>query len=271
MNLHWPGSLKGVPRRNLSERFSVSGMFGRLAQVVVRRPWLVIGAWLILVAVLTLTVTPLTKLASDRNQELLPNNSAVMTATRQMTEAFAEPGIQNIALVVLTNEHGLNSRDEDVYRTLVDKLHDDQRDVVMVQDFISQPPLRDVMESKDDKAWFIPVGIVGELGSPESTEAYQRVVAIVNQTVAGSTLTAHMTGLTAIVAEREEIGLSDLRVIETATLVMVLVILIVVYRNIVTILLPLITITISSGGRDAGGGRPCASSVCPSPSRRSCS
>jgi RND superfamily putative drug exporter len=185
------------------------------------------------------------QLASDRDQELLPGNSAVMAATRQMTEAFHEPGIQNIALVVLTNDHGLTSADEDVYRTLVDKLDRNLRDVVMVQNFISQPPLRDVMESKDHQAWFIPVGIAGELGSPTSNEAYQRVVATVNQTVAGSALTVHMTGLTATVAEREEIGLRDLRVIETATIVMVLLILIVVYRNVFTILLPLATIGVS--------------------------
>jgi RND superfamily putative drug exporter len=230
---------------DLAKRSPFIGVFGRLAQVVLRWPWLVIAAWLILVAVLSMAVTPLMKLASDRDQELLPGNSAVMAATRQMTEAFHEPGIQNIALVVLTNDHGLTSADEDVYRRLVDKLDRNIRDVVMVQNFVSQPPLRDVMESKDHQAWFIPVGIAGELGSPTSNDAYQRVVATVNQTVAGSALTVHMTGLTATVAEREEIGLRDLRVIETATLVMVLVILIVVYRNVFTILLPLVTIGIS--------------------------
>jgi putative drug exporter of the RND superfamily len=245
VSLNWPRRLTGVTRRNLVERLSVSGVFERLARVVVRRPWLVIGTWLVLVAVLSVAVPPLMRLASDRNQELLPNNSAVMTATRQMTEAFDEPGIQNIALVVLTNEQGLTIADEDVYRTLVDKLHRDQRDVVMVQDFVSQPPLRDVMASKDQKAWFIPVGIAGELGSPDSNAAYQRVVATVNQTVAGSSLTVHMSGLTATVAEREELGLRDLRVIESATLVMVLLILFVVYRNFVTILLPLATIGVS--------------------------
>jgi RND superfamily putative drug exporter len=245
VNLTWPRRPTGVPRDDLAERPPVDGVFGRLAHVVLRRPWLVICAWLILVAVLSVTVTPLMRLASDRDQELLPGNSAVMAATRQMTAAFHEPGIQNIALVVLTNDHGLTSADEDVYRTLVDKLDRNLRDVVMVQDFISQPPLRDVMESKDHQAWFIPVGIAGELGSPTSNEAYQRVVATVNQTVAGSALTVHMTGLTATVAEREEIGLRDLRVIETATLVMVLLILIVVYRNVFTILLPLATIGVS--------------------------
>jgi RND superfamily putative drug exporter len=41
--------------------------------------------------------------------------------------------------VVLTDEHGLTRADEDVYRTLVDRLRQDIRDVVMVQDFITTP------------------------------------------------------------------------------------------------------------------------------------
>lgn len=241
MSLIWPRR----PRRDPVERSAVGGIFERLAHLVVRRPWWVICAWLILVAVLSVAVPPLMKLASDRNQELLPANSAVMAATRNMTEAFNEPGIQNIALVVLTNENGLTGADEDVYRNLVDRLHHESSDVVMVQDFVSQPPLRDVMESKDHKAWFIPVGITGELGSPESGAAYQRVVTTVTDTVAGSGLDMHMTGLTATVSEREEIGLRDLRVIETATVAMVLVILLVVYRNIVTMLVPLVTISVT--------------------------
>ncbi|MCT7370892.1 hypothetical protein A7R75_18000 [Mycolicibacterium llatzerense] len=229
-----------------------AGAFELLARLVLRRPWAVIGAWLLLVVALSVSVPPLMKLASDRNQELLPANSAVMAATRDMTAAFHEPGIQNIALVVLIDERGLTKADEDVYRTLVDSLHRDTHDVVMVQDFISQPPMREVLASKDNKAWFIPVGIRGELGSPESSEAYKRVVGIVDHTVAGSTLTVHMTGLTATVAEREQIGLRDLRVIETATIAMVLLILFVVYRNIVTILVPLATITVSQAAATQG-------------------
>jgi len=233
-----------------------AGAFELLARLVLRRPWAVIGAWLLLVVALSAAVPPLMKLASDRNQELLPSNSAVMAATRDMTSAFHEPGIQNIALVVLTDENGLTKADEDVYRTLVDSLHRDTADVVMVQDFISQPPMREVLASKDNKAWFIPVGIRGELGSPESSEAYKRVVGIVdhtlNQGTAGSSLNYHMTGLTATVAEREQLGLRDLRVIETATVAMVLLILFVVYRNIVTILVPLATITVSQAAATQG-------------------
>jgi putative drug exporter of the RND superfamily len=241
--------LTKVLRRNLVEGLSLSGMFQRLARLVLRWPWLVIGFWVVLAAALSLTLPPLTQVARDRNQELLPKDAAVSVATRQMTKAFQEPGIQNVALVVLTDEHGMNNADEQVYRTLVDELHRDTRDVVMVQDFITKPPLREVVTSKDNKAWFIPVGIAGELGSPISNAAYERVANTVKQALKQgpqrSTLTIHMTGLAATVDELGKLGQRDLRLTEGATLLMVLLILLVVYRNPVTILLPLVIIGVS--------------------------
>lgn len=223
----------------------VGGIFQRLARIVVRRPVLVIVFWVMLAAALSVTFPPLPKVARERTQEVLPSNAPVLVATRQMTQAFREPGIQNVAMVVLTDQHGLTNADENVYRTLVNRLRSDTRDVAMVQDFISKPPLREVMTSKDNQAWFIPVGISGELGSPQSNKAYERVVGTVNQTVAGSKLTANMTGLAATMAELSDIGEHDVRLVETATLVMVLLILLVVYRNPVTIMLPLATIGVS--------------------------
>ena len=56
--------------------------------------------------------------------------------------------------------------DEKVYRTLVDRLRQDNADVVMLQDFVTTPALREVLASKDDKAWILPVGLAGELGTP---------------------------------------------------------------------------------------------------------
>lgn len=222
-----------------------AGFFQRLARIVVRRPLLVIGCWVVLATGLSVLVPPLTQVVRERTMELLPSNAPVMVATRQMTEAFHEPPSQNVALVVLTNEQGLTPADEDVYRAPVGKLRGDTANVTMVQDFITTPQLRDVMASKDNKAWFIPVGISGELGSPKFSDAYAHVAQTVRQTVAGSSLTVNMTGPAATVAELANIGERDLRVIEAATVAMVLLILLVVYRRPVTMLLPLLTIGVS--------------------------
>ncbi|MCV7195370.1 hypothetical protein BST12_06850 [Mycobacterium angelicum] len=226
-----------------------TGFFHRWARVVVRRPWLVVGFWVVLAVALSVTLPQLTQVVRERTEEILPSNAPVMVATRQMTEAFHEPESQNVALVVLTDEHGLTRADEDVYRTLVDRLRRDTNDVASVHDFITTPALRDVMTSADHKAWFIPVGVSGELGSPKSKEAYSHISGLVQQTVqqavAGSTLTANTTGIAATVAELADIGQRDMRVIELATIAMVLLILLVVYRNPLTMLLPLLTIGVS--------------------------
>jgi len=201
--------------------------------------------WVALAAVLSVTLSPLTQVIRERTEEILPRDAPVMVASRQMTAAFREPDSQNMALVVLTDEQGLKPADEGVYRRLVDRLRSDSRDVASVHDFIATPALRDVMTSKDRKAWFIPVGVAGQLGSPRSNEAYSRIAETARETVGGSTLTANMTGIAATVSELADIGERDMRVIEITTIAMVLLILFVVYRNVATMLLPLLTIGVS--------------------------
>ena len=98
------------------------------------------------------------------------------------------------------------------------------------------------VSSEDGKAWFLPVALSGEVGSPEASAAYTRVADIVKHTVAGSTLTAHLTGTAATIADFIDVSVRDQVQIELAIIVLLLVILLIIYRNPVTMLLPLITI-----------------------------
>jgi RND superfamily putative drug exporter len=222
-----------------------AGVFQRLGDFVVRRPVIVIGFWVLLAAIVSLTFPPLTQMVRERPVDILPANAPVTVTTQQMTGAFHESGSQNVLLVVLTDERGLGPADEDVYRTLVDKLRQDTRNVVMLQDFLSTPPLREVMTSKDHKAWYLPIGLAGALGSPQAYDSYTQVADVVKQTAAGSSLTAYLTGPSGTIADLTVVGERDVHLIEIATAIMVLAILLIVYRNPVTMLLPLITIGIS--------------------------
>ena len=103
---------------------------------------------------------------------ILPSDAPSNVTARKMTEAFHESGSEDLLLVVLTDDNGLSPADEATYRTLVDTLRKDTGNVVMLQDFISTPPLKSIVTSKDDKAWVLPVGVAGELGTPRSYEAF---------------------------------------------------------------------------------------------------
>jgi RND superfamily putative drug exporter len=218
------------------------GVFPRLGRFIVRWPWVVIGCWVALAGVLSLTMPSLEEVSQKHPVDILPSYAPSMVTNQHMTAAFQEAGLESIMVVVLIDAKGLSPADEGVYRTLVDTLRQDTRDVVMLQDFLASPPLRDVMTSKDHTAWILPLGLPGDLGSPQSKQSFARVANIVKHTVAGSALTCDLTGPAATVADLNLTGQRDRIRIELAITVFLFVILLIIYRNPVTMVLPLITI-----------------------------
>ncbi len=217
----------------------------RLADFVVRWPWVVIGVWVAIAVALPLSFPSLNEMSEKHPLAILPSDAPSNVTAHKMTEAFHESGSEDLLLVVLTDDNGLSRADEATYRALVDTLRKDTGNVVMLQDFISTPPLKSIVTSKDDKAWVLPVGVAGELGTPRSYEAFQQITDVVRHTVAGSSLRANVTGPAATVADLTVAGQHDRMPIELAIGVLVLLVLLIVYRSAITMLLPLITIGLS--------------------------
>ena len=222
-----------------------TGVFGWLGRQVARWPWLVIGFWVALAAVLSLTVPSLEDVSQRHPVDLLPASAPVLAATERMTKAFHEPASESMAVIVLTDTKGLSPADESTYKKLVDTLRRDSHEVLSLQDFISAPPLRDLLTSKDHQAWILPIGLTGDLGSPESKHAFARVSELVRHEVAGSTLTANLTGPAATVADLNLTGQQDRSRIELAIVVLLFLILLIIYRNPITMALPLVMIGLS--------------------------
>jgi putative drug exporter of the RND superfamily len=219
----------------------------RLADLVVRWPWAVIGIWIAMALALPLAFPSLGEMAQKHPLAILPSGAPSSVTAAKMVEAFHEPGNDDLLLVVLINEKGLGPSDEATYRKLVDALHDDPADVVMVQDFVNTPQLRQFLTSEDKTTWVLPVGLAGELGTPRSFASYNRVADIVERIVSqndgtGAKLTVHLTGPAATVADLTVAGQQDRLPIELAIALLVLAVLLLVYRSAVTMLLPLVTI-----------------------------
>ena len=203
---------------------------------------MVVGCWAALALAVHLAVPSLTEMSERNPVAILPADAPSTATARAITQTFREAGSENVLVVLLTNDNGLGPADAKVYGTLVDRLRQDNADVVMLQDFLSTPELRQVLVSKDSKAWILPVGLAGELGTPESYGAYTRVSDIVDHAVAGTTLKANLTGPAATVADLTVAGAKDRLPIELAIAVLLLLILAIIYRNPTTMMLPLITI-----------------------------
>ena len=98
--------MKGSPwltirRLRTSTRIDAFSVLGRF---VVRAPWLMIAAWIVVVGVLAVAFPPLTKVVESQTVQPLPPKD--MAAAEQMAKDFGESA-QNILIVVLTDKRGL--------------------------------------------------------------------------------------------------------------------------------------------------------------------
>ena len=245
--MRWPRNRPSSPPSDTTSTATRPvGVFQSLGDLVVRWPWLVIGFWVALAVVLPPLFPKLADVTQKQPISPLPANAPAMVSNREMAKAFPKSGTEdNVLLVLMTNDKGLGPADEQVYRKLVDSLHRDSQDVVMVQDFVTTPQLRETLSSKDGKAWILPVGLAGNVASPVANAAYTRVADMVKHTVAGTAVTANLTGTAATVADVIGVSVRDQVRIEAAIVTLLLVILLIIYRNPVTMLLPLITIGVS--------------------------
>lgn len=216
-----------------------------LGRVIVRHPLLVIAAWLVLAGALITLIAPLAEVSARNPPDFLPKDAPVLVAGKKMQDAFHEADAGNFAAVILSNENGLTPADEGVYRRLVDKLKADTKNVTSLQDFVHTPELREVMTSKDQKAWNLPVSMAGTMGTPDGQESYRNVLRTVKEETADSPLQVSVVGGAATFEDMNVIGARDQHMIEAATVLMVFSILVLVYRSLVAMLMPLVTIGIS--------------------------
>jgi RND superfamily putative drug exporter len=214
-------------------------VFSVLGRVVVRAPWAIIAAWIAVVAVLAIAFPPLGKVVENQTVQPLPPQA--MAAAEQMAKDFGESA-QNVLVVVMTDDKGLQPADYNAYGKLAAALRAETNDVIGVQDVLSTPALRPLMVSADNKAFYLAVNLKASAGSPASSQAYQRITDIAKRTTAGSSLAANVTGQGAMVGDLAIVGADDMDRIEIATALLVLIILLVIYRRPVTVLVPLITI-----------------------------
>lgn len=208
---------------------------------------MILGSWLVLLAALFILIDPLFTVAQKKPPDLLPKDSPILASTELMKSAFKQADGGNVAVVVLSSDHKLGKPEEDVYRRVVSRLKEDTENVKSTQDFVTIPELRQAMTSKDEQAWTLPVSIAGNMGTAKGQAAYGKALKAVNEAAEGSNLKVNVVGASATFADLNEIGVKDQAIIEISTVVTIFSILIIVYRNLVAMLMPLITIGVSMG------------------------
>lgn len=222
-----------------------SAVLAGVARFALTHKAVVIGAWLGLAIVLALAFPQLETVVRQQSVDPVPRDVASFQSLDRMGRAFGEVGSTTTVVVAMENSGGLTSQVRQRYSAMVDRLRADSGHVELVRDLLADPATARQATSDDGKAWYLPVGIAGTLGSPRAAESVQSVRDIAAEAFRGTGTVAEVTGPPATMSDQIVAADRDLLLISLATAGLIAAILLLVYRSVFTALLPLLVIGLS--------------------------
>lgn len=216
-----------------------------LAAFTVRHKALVIGGWRGAAVLLAMLFPQLETVVREQSVNLLPRDVPSFQTVDRMSDAFGEKGSKTMVFVAMEDPAGLTPPARQRYEQLVSRLRADTGHVLLVQNLLADPVTATQAVSRDGKAWYLPVGVAGTLGDPTAAESVQAVRHIVANVFTGSSVTASVTGPPTTFSDMIDSAEHDLLLISIATVGLIALILLIVYRSVFTALLPLLVIGVS--------------------------
>ena len=204
----------------------------------------IIVGWVLLIAVLNIAVPQLEEVGKLRSVSMTPDQAPSMIAMKRIGENFQEYTSNSAAMVVLEGDKPLGQEARDFYNQLVAKLKADTEHVEHVQDFWSDPLTASGSQSNDGLSAYVQVYLRGNQGEALANESVDDVNQIVNSVPAPPGVKAYVTGSAALAADQLTAGDASMRMIEAVTFTVIIVMLLLVYRSIVTVLLTLVMVVL---------------------------
>jgi len=199
----------------------------------------IILLWVVLTALVN-TVSPQLDVVGGRhNPGTTPNAAPSMKALTRLGHNFEEFDSNSTIMIVLEGEQPLGAEAHRYYDELIVGLTQDVRHVQHVQDFWGDPLTAAGAQSSDGKSAYVMVNIAGELGDTASGESVEAVRAVVDRMSAPAGVRTYVTGPEAVSNDVDVIGNAGMAKTTTITLLVITVMLLLVYRSIVTSLIQL--------------------------------
>ena len=150
-------------------------------------------------------------------------------------------------MIVLEGQEPLGDEAHAWYDRMVDRLEADTAHVQSVQDFWSDPLTASGSQSNDGLAAYVQVKLAGNQGEALANESVKSVQSIVRSLPPPPGIEAYVTGPAALAADQNIAGDRSMRLIELTTFTVIIVMLLLVYRSIITVLLTLVMVVLSLG------------------------
>jgi putative drug exporter of the RND superfamily len=197
----------------------------------------IILGWLALAVLVTIAVPSLEQVTKDRAVSLSAKDASSVKAMTRMGEVFKESDSDSLAMIVLEGERPLGDEAHNYYDDLIRQLRADVTHVQHVRDFWGDPLTAAGAQSADGKAAYVQLNLAGNQGEALGNESVESVRKIVERTPPPNGVKTYVTGPAPLVTDVNNSGDRAIIKIVVATVTVIFIMLLLVYRSIITVVL----------------------------------
>ena len=199
----------------------------------------IVLGWVALTMLVNVAVPPLEEVGERHSAPMAPLDAPSMKAMERMGHNFREFSSNSTVMVVLEGQQPLGDAAHRYYDEIVRKLTQDTQHVEHIQDFWGDRFTAAGSQSADAKASYVMLNIAGNQGTTQANQSVQAIRQVVNKTPAPPGVKAYVTGPAALSNDTHIIGNASLAKITLFTLGAIAVMLLLVYRSIITTVIQL--------------------------------
>lgn len=222
-------------------------MFGALGRFTSRRPWFVIGAWVVL-AVFVVALAPALETTQEES-EFLPDHYESIQATNLQSEQF--PGATTpAAIVVFEREDGepLTAEDQAEVGRISEELGPQLGEETFVPEVVTVSPDGAPNISEDG---LVQIGIIGlaDGATGFDTQAFEDAEDLrddLADLAEDSGLKVQTTGSVPQGLDSQDAGERSLAIVGIATIVLIVGLLAIIFRSVIICLMPVVVVTLVS-------------------------
>ncbi|MCW2626172.1 MMPL family transporter [Mycobacterium sp.] len=194
----------------------------------------------ILITVVVNTIAPTLEVVGEAHAApMTPNDAPSMIAMQRMGHNFKEFNSNSTVMIVVEGQQPLGDDAHKYYNSIVSKLQQDPTHIQHIQDFWGDPLTAAGAQSADAKAAYVMLNLAGNQGESLANESVDAVRKAVEHTPAPPGVKAYVTGPAALTNDLHIIGNASLAKVTVFTLGAIAIMLLLVYRSVVTTLIQL--------------------------------
>jgi putative drug exporter of the RND superfamily len=195
--------------------------------------------WVALTVIVNIFVPQLEVISEQHSVPLAPMDAPSMQAMARVGSNFKEYKSNSTVMMVVEGQQPLGEAAHHYYDAIVKKLLNDHEHVEHVQDFWRDRLTAAGVQSPDSKASYVLLNIVGNQGETFANESVNAVRKAITDTPAPPGVKAYVAGPAALTADLRAIGDASLVKITLFTIGAIAIMLLVVYRSLVSMLIQL--------------------------------